>query len=239
MREYESGAYIVSRRGAKRVSRRGGRTRGVAAVFAVLLLITSGIVLAVIFFPRGNRDTPASSKPSFGGKSFYFLAVGKATESDAAGIMAKDASERGGAGYVLNDGSYNIIAAAYEREADAKALSELNENAHYLSVSIPKTECDDGDRAALEALCGVWFPKVYAAATEFDRGNVTEAAADYAAKKAFDELRYAASGADGALKDVLLSSCDYSSSDKGGRSTLSYIRYMTVRTIVNVYSLYV
>lgn len=239
MREYRSGAYIVSRRSSKRTPRRSERrTRGVAAIFAVLLVTTAVILLLVFFFPKSSDAAPTSSKPTFSGKSFYFLAVGKATESDIAGAMAKDASDRGGAGFVLNDGSYNVIAAAYEREADAKALAELNENAHYMSLSIPKTECDDGDRIALETLCDVWFPKVYAAATELDRGTVTEAAADYAAQKAFAELRHASAGADGALKEALLSSCDYSS-DKNGRSTLSYIRYMTVRAIVNVYSLYV
>lgn len=240
MREYESGAYIVSRRGGRRSGRNNKspkRNRGAAgALVGALIFLTVAICLLVLFLPKlqGVGKT-VSGKPSFGGKTYYALAMGKSTDYQTAAAFAQDTANRGGAGYLYNNGSYSAVAAVYERESDAKALSELNENSHYFSITIPKAECGAGDKKLLDYLCGDFFATVDRAATELDRGNADEASADYAAARAFAELmRYGQNAETSVLKAAIERTCDYDIASIGGRSVLSYIRFTTVRVIVAV-----
>lgn len=239
MREYESGAYIVSRRSGgrsgrnKRPRRSGG---GAALLFAVLIFLTVAICLLIVFLPKIKfGEKTVSGTPTFSGKTFYALAVGESDDYKTAAVFATDTANRGGAGYLYNSGSYSAIAAVYERESDAKALAELNENAHYFSVSLPKTSCGEGDKAVLDYLAGDFFGAVDTAAVELDRGNATEAAADYAVKNAFKKLLILGQNAESeSLKIAIEQTCDYNLQNAGNRTVLSYIRFMTVRVILTV-----
>ncbi len=226
MAQNRSGAYIVTR------GRRGGprRYRGAAILILCLIVLSAGIVLLVMFMPRLTAERASST--SFGGKTFYFLATAETEKRQVALEYAQDAANRGGAGAIYNDGKYKIIAAAYATEAEANSLVALNEGAFCVSVSIDGAE-KANDAKALECLCSDWFPKVYAASADLDRGAATEAAAERAVRDAFLELRACAVNADSELlREAIVSSCDYDIGESGARSVLSYIRYVTVRTII-------
>lgn len=235
MTEYSSGAYIVSRK-----ERRGGRNRDPrrrpnrAAGFLViaLLLLTAGICLLVVFLPK-FKPTGVSGAAEFTGRTFYFLTTAKETDRLKAREQAQYAIERGGAGYIYNDGNYRIIAAAYEREADAKTLASVNADADYFAFSLPSAACDGGDRAALEYLADELFAVCSTAASELDRGNITEASAEYAVRAALDKLTaLACSASSERIKTAAAECVQYEIPQ--GRSVLSYIRYVQVRALVHM-----
>lgn len=176
MNENRSGAYFVSRRGGGR-KRRGSR-RGAGILITVLMLLSAAIVGLVILLPRLNAGS--SSPVGFSGKVFYFLATAEETEKETAGLAAREACDRGGAGYIYNNGNYTVIAAVYSRESDAKTVTSVNAGSFYFALTVPAASMSDADRKLAEFLTGEWFETVYTASAELERGNITEASAERA-----------------------------------------------------------
>lgn len=228
MKDYQSGAYFINRNGARRGSRRRRPRRAAGVLIAVLLLLTAGICFLVFFLPR--LTATVTSSPKFEGKTFYMLATAQTDDRDQAILLASDASTRGGAGYVYNDGSYRIVAAVYEREADAKTLVSVNADSHYFALSVPAADVSENDIALLEYITGEWFTVVYTAATELDRGNTTDAAAEYAVANACAQLRRKAANASDFLADGVRQAAQFSVPQNS--AVLAYIRYVQVSVII-------
>ena len=89
MKEYDSGAYLVSRRYRNPEKYKSRRPRKAAGVLiAVLLLLTAGICLLVVFLP--SLSTPSGGAPSFKGKTYYMLATAEVTDRAQAVVAARD-----------------------------------------------------------------------------------------------------------------------------------------------------
>lgn len=230
MSEYHSGAYFVRRGRGGRGS--GGGRRAAGALIAILLLLTAAICLLVVFLPR--LTSASVSREGFGGKTFYFLAVGKYPLRDEAVLSVQDTTGRGGAGYIYNDGSYNVIAAVYDSEADAKALASVNAGSFYFALSVPKLNADAAfSVAALDYLANEWFSTLQSAADELQRGNTTEAQAERAAASVCAALRKLSENIETpALEYALESASEYDCPQN--KSVLSYIHYVRVRGIALV-----
>ena len=198
-------------------------------LIAALLVLTAGICALVIILPRLESPSGTAGAPAFSGKTFYMLATCETDNYAEAVVSSQDAAARGGAGYIYNDGKYHVVAAVYSREADAKTLASVNPDSHYFEVRIPPATLSEAEIAALDYLAGDWFETLYTAATELDRGNATDAAADYAVMRACARLSELADGCGERLKRALYSAAEYE--PIRSRSTLSYIRYITVRAI--------
>ncbi len=225
MAEYTSGAYFIRRK-------KGGRGKGAALLVLVLLLLTTGIVLLAVFLPRHSEETTTDSA---GGKNLYFLVSGQESSFSAALIAAQDCASRGGAGYLFNDGMFRAVASVYENEADARDLAALNDGASYFMLTMPAISLGGGDAAAYEYVLGEFFGTLYTAATELDRGKVTDAAADYAVSAACRKLgALSASTENQRLKRALETASVYAPNEDS-RSLLSYIRFVQVRATVEVY----
>ncbi|MCH5163102.1 MAG: hypothetical protein J1G38_06390 [Clostridiales bacterium] len=224
MAQYSSGAYFISK---KRRGPSGGR-RGVGFLIVVLLLLTAGICILAVFFPFGSEQ--ASSEAETTAATFYFLATQECTDRQAASDGALSASSRGGAGYIYNDGSYKIIAAAYRKEGDAKALAEVNDGAFYFKFELKFGSIESKDRAAVKYLTGEWFDALFNAADSLERGNITDAEADRTVRAAcLKLLRYADKSNGKSLVRALQKAGEYS--PPTGRSLQSYIRYVAVRAL--------
>lgn len=233
MKEYDSGAYLVSRNSYKRApnNRRPRRGKSAAGVLIVVLLMLTAGICALVYFL--SRTQAVSGAPVFVGKTFYFLAIAQETDRTEALKTSQYAIERGGAGYIYNDGNYHTVAAVYDREADVKTLVSVNSGSHYFELSLPQSTYEDGDRAVLEYLTGDWFTVVMTAATELDRGNITDSAAEHAVRTALLQLKKAALGAESEyIRSAVEEVCEYSVPQ--GRSVLSYIRYIHVRAVAEV-----
>ncbi len=196
----------------------------------VLLVLTAGICLLAVFLPRMSE---VSDSPKFGGETFYFLATAETTERTTAYEGAQSAAARGGAGFVYNDGSYKVIAAAYRNEADAKSLAAVNDGAFVVVFSIPPCSLGERDCATLEYVAGKFFDVMYDAATQLERGTMTDAAAELKAQAACRELVGLGDATESAaLARAVVSSGEYNVPN--GRTLSSYIRFLAVRALVNV-----
>ncbi len=235
MKDYPSGAYIISRGGRRGSGPRSPRrrpSRAAGMLIVILLLLTAGICLLVLFMPKMSER--ADGNVNFKGKTFHFLSVATATDRSEALMGAQNARERGGAGYVFNNGSYRIIAAVYDRESDAKTLASVNDGADYFPVALPPLACSESDRLLLECIAGEFFTSVFTAATELDRGNISDSAAEFALLKALSKLEKLAQNADNAAlartvrnaleKDITV-----------GMSVLSFVRYIQVYVVAGAY----
>lgn len=220
----ESGAYFVRR------GRGGGRSKRAAGLLvAVLLVLTAAICLLVVFLPRLTKGSVAAN--AFGGRTFYFLSTGSYSVRDTALVAARDTSARGGAGYLYNDGEYRIIAAVYSSEADARALASVNDGATYFGIEIAlPADADEGSIAAAKYLTGEWFDAVGRTADELQRGNMTQAQAEYAVQSACARLAEISQAAElSAFRAALVAACEYSCPTD--MTPLAYIRRVHVRAI--------
>ncbi|MDE6201528.1 MAG: hypothetical protein K2M47_06610 [Clostridiales bacterium] len=234
MRYSEHDAYIIQRGGRRSSSRRrGGARRSAGILISVLLLLTAAICLLVVFLPRnGNKSVGASATAD--AKTYYFLCTAETEDKTQSLVSAKNTMDRGGAGYVYNDGKYRIIAAVYNRESDVKTLVTINADSFYFSLGLPGGNYASGDKAVLDYLTGEWFDAVSDAATELERGNITESAAEYAVMRAVDKLHGLAENAKSSkLKSAILS---YAYELPQSQTVLSYIRYVHVRYVVGAIS---
>lgn len=236
MRYSENDAYIIQRGGRKGSSRRrgGGARKSAGILISVLLLLTAAICLLVVFLPRTSGGKSVGAAAPVGGKTYYFLCTAETEDRTQSLVSAKSAMDRGGAGYVYNDGKYRIIAAVYAKETDVKTLVTVNADSFYFSLTLHGGNYSSSDKAVIEYLTGEWFDVVSAASTELDRGNITESAAEYAVSSACDKLRGLAENAKSTkLKSAVLS-CEYNTPQS--QTVLSYIRYVNVQFVVSVVS---
>lgn len=227
----QSSVYVIDRGRSKKRNRNLGGRRAAGALIGVLLLLSAAICLLVVFLPKTKVGAASSSVGN--AKTFYFLATGDELEGRLQALnAAQQTADRGGAGYVYNDGKYKIIAAVYDRESDVKTLVTVNAAAYYFSVTFPARNYSDGDKAVLDFAFGEWFKSVYTASTELERGNITEASAEHAVSAACLKLCALADKATERLKRAVYS-CEYGTPQT--RSVISYIRYITVKTVLSVY----
>lgn len=236
MRYSQNDAYIIERGGRRSSARkrRGGAGRAAGILIAVLLLLTAAICLLVVFLPRLNNGSTTANASATVGKTYYFLCTTETDERLQAIASSQNASERGGAGYIYNDGKYKIIAAVYNKESDVKTLVTVNANSFYFSLDLAGGEYASGDKAVLDYLSGEWFDTLSTVATELDRGNTTEAAAEYAVKAACDNLCDLALSANSEKLKNAIAACGYSLPNT--QTVLSYIRYIHVQYVVSVIS---
>lgn len=230
MSDYNSGAYFV-RRGR---GRGGHGKRAAGVLIAVLLLLTAAICLLVVFLPKITGDESVSVGGGFTRKKFYILTTYVGSVRDDALLAAHDASARGGAGYVYNDGEYKVVASVYDNESDARALASVNDGAQYfeLSVSLP-VDVDDGTVRAVEYLTGEWFVAVRRAADDLQRGSITEAQAEHAVRSVCRVLVQKTGDAqNSAISRALEYASEYDCPQN--MAPLAYIRLVQVRAIISV-----
>lgn len=228
MREDSSGAYLFSRSQPRSRQKRRSARRAAGMLIAALLLLTAGVCLLVVFLPRGGQ-APASATHAVE-KTFYFLYTSECTDRTQAVASAASTSERGGAGYIHNDGTYKTVAAVYARESDVKTLVTVNPESAYFSLSLGKLSA--AERKTAEYICGEWFDTMYLAATELDRGNVTESAAERAVAVACSKLARLVVQSSVRM-ELALPNSKYEFTDR--RTVLSNIRYITADVIISAF----
>lgn len=234
MRYSDSDAYIIERGGRKASSgrrRRRGGGRAAGVLVAVLLFLTAAICLLVVFLPRLSKSGSAVGAPVLSGKTYYFLCTAETENRSQALTMSHSTAERGGGGYIYNDGKYRIVAAVYSKESDVKTLVTVNTDSFYFSLGLGSGEYSSEDTALLNYLNGEWFDTLSTAATELDRGNITESAAEFAARRACDSLRELALNARSEKLKNAVCACIYD--PEQSQSVLSYIRYIHVKMLIS------
>lgn len=220
----QNGVYFVPRRSARKRKRYGA-----GILIVVLLLLTAGICALAVMLPKITDVGAPPVQTGFSGRSFYVLSTGECDELTEARLLAKDTADRGGAGYLFNDGKYRVVAAVYSREADAKLLSGVNENSYYFELKLPAV-VGVGDSKALEYFAGEWFETVANAAGDLERGKITEAAAEFAVTSAVNKLSVAACSCETPAIGSAMTPFE-----PVGTTVLNRIRYIQARAVADVY----
>lgn len=171
--------YIISK---KRTVRKVYKGRIVAAVLIACFLVIGG----AIWFSRG------SGKLKLEARKFGFVTVGSYSSLAEASVRAGAVIKQGGAGYILGEDEYRVMAACYASEEDAeKVCSRLTENGESASVYVAERTRLDIERpeenADLAARALAYpdeaFDTLYEISLKTDTAEISEAAAKYALLK--------------------------------------------------------
>ena len=177
--------------------RRGACRRRVLPVFLILLLCSVVPIAATYAFLSGTTEA-AGRIYRVKAETRYFLVTGSYDVTGDARLAAAAVKEKGGAGYVINDGKFRVVAAVYrdKKTAEAVAAKQKNDNEIY-PVTIKETSLGENAEiakrlsAALD-ICDSVFTDVTSVTEEYERGNLTDGALTLAVKNAAERLTEAA-----------------------------------------------
>lgn len=129
-------------------------------------------------------------------KTWYYLVFYTREDGEAAKLCALSLAETGGAGFIINDGSFRVAAAVYPSESDARKVA-AKQTAETSILPVAAEELRLGfpaDKSARKVLIGGFdaYADAYAAINEalasYDRGESTESALLLAAGRAREVL---------------------------------------------------
>ncbi len=91
-------------------------------VFGFFVFIAISIFIASVVFCMYSFFIEQKDTVDFSAETWYFVIVSVPSDGEDAQIKATAIRTRGGAGYIINDGKYNIAASVYNRLADAESV---------------------------------------------------------------------------------------------------------------------
>lgn len=147
-------------------------------LFVALLIFAVGIGVMIIV-TRVTRDSI-----TFALTDYYFVSVGTYTELSSVESASASLVVRGGAGYVINDGEFSLIAGVYSSESDASIVAS-NISSEYENVAVEKHTINmfrlvlagEDDKAGIVMLYKYpyeIFDIVHRLSESLDRGEITE-----------------------------------------------------------------
>lgn len=170
-------------------------------ITAIALLVTGFIitVLLTTFLAQGlnighlmGKLNKAEVKQS----QYYAVQIGSYTSESQALTASQAIRELGGAGYIVMDGPYRIIAAVYPEED--QALSVMANTTQYASekyiITVPEIAMNFSDKnikEMVEKSLSQWdaiYKKLYNHTIKLDKAQTTEAAILLDIQKAYDDL---------------------------------------------------
>ncbi len=161
----------------------------------IVTIIASLVALLWAFTSTGNDD----NKITVAEKTWHFVIVHERNEIVDAELAAVDVRERGGGGYILNDGSYKIAASVYGTNAAAIAVSNGIDGSTVLSVRIPKTQLSsvgaaDDDNIIRKAinLYEVVYEKILTLVEIFEKGEIVESKLLFSVEETYASVKIVA-----------------------------------------------
>lgn len=170
---------------------RGLRVFLVLAVFAIIPVAATYAFLSKTEFVAGKTYRVKA-------ETRYFLVTGTYDSIADANLAAAIVKERGGAGYIFNDGKFRIAAAVYKdkKTAETVAVKQKSETEIY-PITIKETTLgsDKAIAKSLAAALNVYdeiFRDLTAVTEEYEKGNSTEGALALAATNAAEGMKNSA-----------------------------------------------
>ena len=191
-----------------RTRRRGKKKKGGVAFTVTVVAAIAVIVYMSAAGALGNWIADAIGKPttslspsmtptpdktertiSVAAKNMYAIQIGVYNAADNAVTASADLQKRGGAGYLLDDGAYRIIASVYASQDDAANVrSKLLANdgissqiytfkSDEISVKVTATKAQADSIEKMFKLYDTIVPEIEAISMEFDKGTETVAGA--------------------------------------------------------------
>jgi hypothetical protein len=155
-------------------NRKKRRKSALPVATALIFLLSLG-ALIIAFLP--SKET---SKITIGARSWYFVIVDEHTEIVKAEVEAALTREKGGAGYILNDGAYKVAAAVYASFSDAEKIVERIDNATVKKVKIERFSVNGIAKADAQNLKKSFnfyetlYKNILASVEKFEREEISE-----------------------------------------------------------------
>ena len=155
-----------------------------------LIFLLSLTALVLSFLP--SKET---SKITIGARSWYFVTVAEHTEIVKAEVEAALTREKGGAGYILNDGAYKVAVAVYASFSDAEKVAKKLDNATIKSVKIARFSVSGIDKTDAQNLKKSFnfyetlYKKILDSVEKFEREEISESKLLYEATDQLNETK--------------------------------------------------
>ncbi len=176
------------------------------AVFALFVCVA--VMLVAVYF--NNKSGEVLKIPA---KSWYYISFYTRTAETEAAISAHSVKETGGAGYLINDGQFRVVAAVYKSESDAKSVAAKQTlEAEIYKLAVPGMKISafgdkETDKTVKKAFS--YYETVYDAVNtaliDFEKGQSTESALLHT----LNDIRQGISEERFALEKVLAQSSSY------------------------------
>lgn len=148
-------------------------------VFIAILIFIASVVFCMYSFFIEQKDTV-----DFSAETWYFVIVSVPSDGEDAQIKATAIRTRGGAGYIINDGKYNIAASVYNRLADAESVCARMDGAFVFERTVPGKKLPLSDAALAEKQTTTLVTTAIIELSEllysFETSELSEAALTYA-----------------------------------------------------------
>lgn len=181
---YGDEPHIIQKRTKKSRGYGGRRNVGHRRVLPVFLaLLLCSVVPIVVTYTFLSKTTEAAGRTyRVKAETRYFLVTGSYDVTGDARLAAAVVKEKGGAGYLINDGKFRVIAAVYrdKKSAESVAAKQKSDNEVY-PVTIKETSLGENAEIAkrLSVALNVYdsvFIDVNSVTEEYERGNSTDGA---------------------------------------------------------------
>lgn len=186
---YGDTPHIIDKKRKKRVVKR--KTGGLTPLSLVVILVFTATIIALLW-----AVSPLFEKSGqVGGKNWYFVCVYTETTSEKAQISANSVRERGGAGYVINDGKYRITASVYDSEKDAKKVAKTIDGSTVYTlkidaISLPNFDDEKVKNEIKNAFS--FYERIYeeinGVVTRYEEKKIEESVLAYALEKCKNEV---------------------------------------------------
>lgn len=177
--------------------RRNAARRRVLPVFLILLLCTV-LPIAATYALLSKTTQTAGRTYRVKAETRYFLVTGSYDVTGDARLAAAVVKEKGGAGYLINDGKFRVIAAVYRDKKSAESVAaKQKDDIEIYPVTIKETTLGENAEIAkkLSVALNVYdsvFSDVTSVTEEYERSNSTDGALTLAVTNAAERMTSAA-----------------------------------------------
>ena len=160
----------------KKSTFRGKKVKSALPLMTFIIFAFSLGAILLVSLP----SNPRAEKITVPAKSWHLVVVAEHTEIVKAEIEAQSVRERGGAGYIFNDGSYKIIASVYSTYEGASAVAEGIEGSFVYDLKIPSfsiSDIENEDRKELKESLFFYqtlYEEMLRKVESFEKGEITE-----------------------------------------------------------------
>lgn len=177
---YGDKPHIISRKNKKRPKKR----QKTASAKIKAMLIGLCVVCATVFIITAIASFPSRDIIRLKAEKWYYVSFYSPTEIVEAELNAQSLKETGGAGYIINDGTFRVTAFVYDSSSDAKTVADKQTLAATVyTVALPEVKIDavKDEKTSKQvkegfSVHGKVYDDIVSVLNDFDRGQTTESA---------------------------------------------------------------
>lgn len=173
---------IDMRRSNTKNPRAKKRGKGIIITLCALIMCVSVLMLSIDYFSAKGIVGELKSVFSFAKEecsNYYAVSMGRVETLAEARQLSEAIRQRGAAGYITNDGAYNVLAACYTSYDDAKSIADLNGAETFIIRVFPKNkkQLPTKLRQSYESASGyelTVYETLYPLSNKLDEKKITE-----------------------------------------------------------------